>query len=238
MRQLPRNPWADLPTEPPYVAPADRATMARHPLASERLNLEMLPYPFQGPRAAEVLLLLANPGAGELGADYPAELLGERRKALTFAYSRDPRFATKTWWSARLRRLIEAVGIERVSRGTLSLEYFPYHSPRYKRFPEVLPSQRFGFGLLREALDADKLIVVVRRKKAWLEAVPELRDVDYIEVLNPQSGYISPRNVGQENFERIVERLRGSPSARGHPKFARGRAGVRRDCCECLQPLG
>lgn len=204
-----QNPWADLPAAPPYIAPCDREVLERHPQARDRLNLKILPYPFQGARDADVLFLLANPGAGELPPDYPSELVEERRRSLTFSHRRDPRFATPTWWHKRLRKLIEAVGEDAVSSMTLSVEYFPYHSRRYRRFPEPLPSQEYSFGLVREAIGAEKLIVVVRRKPAWLEAVPELREVDYIEVRNPRSAYISPGNLRDQGFARIVDRLLG-----------------------------
>jgi hypothetical protein len=208
-----QNPWADLPLEPPYLAPSDGVVMERHPQAYERLRLDLLPYPYQGARDAEVLLLLANPGAGDLPSDYPAELLEERRRALTFTNRVDPRFATETWWTKRMGPLIDAVGEDRVSRGTLSLEYFPYHSRRYRRFPELLPSQQYTFDLVREAIRASRLIVVVRQKRAWLEAVPELAETDYVEVKNPQSAYISPGNLRAEDFARLVTRLRGLPDS-------------------------
>jgi hypothetical protein len=202
------NPWADLPSEPPYIAACDREVLDRHPEARDRLNFEILPYPFQGAKEADVLFLLANPGAGELPPGYPADLVEERGRSLTFTHQRDPRFATPdTWWHRRLRKLIAAVGEETVSSRTLSVEYFPYHSRRYRRFPEVLPSQEFGFGIVRDAVSAGKLVVVVRQEKAWLRAVPELEHADYIAVPNPRVAHISPRNVGEDNFNRIVDRL-------------------------------
>ena len=88
----------------------------------------------------------------------------------------------------------------------LLVEYFPYRSSTWRPVPE-LPSQRFGFSIVEKAIDEGKLIVVVRGRRYWLDAVPKLRQYDYIELRSPRSGHLTPNNMGQEEFDRLLARL-------------------------------
>jgi hypothetical protein len=66
---VPRNPWLDLPEEPPFVLPGDRPHVEafnRHNADSAgrkyRLDLHLMPEPFNGNRQAKLVLLNRNPG--------------------------------------------------------------------------------------------------------------------------------------------------------------------------------
>jgi hypothetical protein len=53
-----------------------------------------------------------------------------------------------------------------------------------------------------------RLIVLLRSRKLWEHAVPELRRADVLELSAPRNQAISPRNVRGGGFARLVDRLR------------------------------
>ena len=93
------------------------------------------------------------------------------------------------------------------------VQYFPYQSLRRVHFPELLPSQRFSFSLVEKAIDAGKLIVVMRSRRHWLKAVPKLAAYGFSELRNPRSPYVTPNNMGQEQFDRLLARLESNALA-------------------------
>jgi hypothetical protein len=46
--------------------------------------------------------------------------------------------------------------------------------------------------------------VILRSRKLWEAAVPELKTVDAIELKNPRSPYLTPKNIPGDGFARIV----------------------------------
>lgn len=126
----------------------------------------------------------------------------------------DPRLAATSgaqWRKPRLRPLIEALGASGealVATGLSVAEYFPYHSISY-RWPPRLPSQEFGFHLVREAAVAGALVLVMRQWESWRAAVPEL--IGYPRLFrnpNPRQAAVSATNLGQATFDAVVAALR------------------------------
>lgn len=83
--------------------------------------------------------------------------------------------------------LVERIGREVVAQSLLVVQYFPYQSLTMRPSPEPLPSQRFSFSLVEKAIDAGKLIVVMRSRRYWLEAVPKLAAYGFIKLRNPRN---------------------------------------------------
>jgi hypothetical protein len=82
--------------------------------------------------------------------------------------------------------------------GFLCVEYFPYHSRRFKKPVQNLPSQQYGFHLVHRAIDRGAIIILMRSKRLWLEAVSQLHGYSRLfELRNPQNPAISPRNCPQ-----------------------------------------
>jgi hypothetical protein len=73
---------------------------------------------------------------------------------------------------------------------------FPVSHPRYAK--STLPWIKSGF--------VGKVVVGMRSKKYWLNAVPAVENVPFLK--NPRNPHISPANTGAELFQRIVEALR------------------------------
>ena len=216
------NPWVDLPTSPPFVAPLDAPLLSG---VSSRLQgrfalqLDLLPQPWTGSiHTAEVLMLALNPGFSEIDRvelkdhDYAEQW----RHALTFRtrtpfYFLDPAFQSTggfRWWHRRLRELIEVVGLEAVARKVMCVEHFPYKSISYRPLGATLPSQQFSLELVRDAMQRRKQLVVMRSERVWLESLPELRDYPYIRLSNHQNPYLSRAQMTEEQFARLVDTLR------------------------------
>ena len=56
--------------------------------------------------------------------------------------------------------------------------------------------------LIRQAIARNATILVMRKEKALLDAVPELSGYPYLRANSPMSGYVSQGNVPE--FERLV----------------------------------
>ena len=135
--------------------------------------------------------------------DYPFYFLNPRL--------RDPAHPSgPEWWSQKLRRLTDACGVETVAAKLACVELFPYHSRRYRAVGAILPSQRYGFELVRQAMARGAYLVMMRAKAPWLKAVPELAAYPYVELNSKQNVTISPNNLPPKQFDVLVERLKAS----------------------------
>jgi hypothetical protein len=217
-----RNPWSELRAQSPYVLDIDQASIYKYNAIhnnDERVIVESIPEPFIGnPQSAKVVLLSLNPGHSDddAKAHSDAAFRGAmshnlRHEAQEFPfYALNPKFswtACGNWWKAHTSTLQKAgLSWEAISEGLLVIEWFPYHSRRSGLpIKPVCPSQEYSFQLAREVLES-KIVVGMRSKKFWLNAVPTVHNVSFLK--NPQNPHISPANAGAELFDRIVEALR------------------------------
>ena len=215
------NPWTDLPTIAPYVIPQDYQFLKNIPWKNEdkaRYRFEMYPVPYIGnPKQAEVYLLSLNPG---FKINYKEEIINtefveQAKNSLTFTsnppfYFLDSRFSKTDgykYYYARLRQIIDHVGIEKVSNKIMCVEYFPYHSEVYKHFKSIIPSQEYSFTLVREAMKKNKIIIFQRSKKLWIKEIPELESYPTLQIKSFRSPYITKKNLGDEGFDRIIKAL-------------------------------
>jgi hypothetical protein len=222
------NPWKGLPAKAPYVLDADKAIVEAHNAKLEKnspyeLHLCVLPEPFLGRPDAPVVLLNLNPGWNEekdLSNHSRPEFIKKNRENLLHEPSEYPFYLLNpglkpnrtVWWEERLKALIKAVGLEEdglkaVAQNVLCVEYFPYHSKKYKKCKQ-LPSQDYTFALVRAAVERDAVIILMRGKKKWLNAVPSLSNSKRLfEPRNVQRPYISPGNYGL-GFEAAVAEIK------------------------------
>ena len=180
-----RNPWQDLPLNEPFVLPDDRAIADEFnasAIDNVKLHLELLPEPFLGCPDATVVLLNLNPGykPEDQQRHHNPEFIARSRGNLVHRpvaypfFLLNPDIPTSGYWKRKLGRLIESVGIDVVARNILCVEYFPYHSKKYQRGQTQLPSQQYGFSLVRQAIDRQAIIVLLRSERYWCEAVHDL----------------------------------------------------------------
>lgn len=76
------------------------------------------------------------------------------------------------------------------------IEYYPYHSTKGFPFPKNLPSYEFSNMLIEQAIQHNKLIIIMREKTNWLKRIPSLEGYDYLAFLKcAQGGYLTPENI-------------------------------------------
>jgi hypothetical protein len=102
---------------------------------------------------------------------------------------------------------LKTVPRELVAAQLLSVEYSPYHSERFGHHP-MLPSQEYGFHLVRQAVLRNAVVVVMRSLKLWQAAVPELIGYHRAFTLRSvQNVAISPGNC-PDGFGLLIEAFR------------------------------
>jgi hypothetical protein len=194
-----QNPWVELPDRAPYVLPSDRLAVmlfnAKVP-PDGALRLELIPEPFLGRPDAPVVLLNLNPGFDEREIRFhsnDALFIDLSRKNLLHEdmdypfYLLNPRISASLghqWWMKKLKEPICHAGLERVARRLLCVEYFPYHSQRYRAARRTLDSQGYSFDLVRQAIGRGALIVIMRGEANWVSAVRELASYGHAYKLN------------------------------------------------------
>lgn len=213
------NPWLDLPETAPYVLPQDHHRIAVFNRTADDetfIRLGMMPEPFLGNPAAPLVVLNLNPGFNPLavrnetqefyalsrnnlhheGGDYPFYLLTPSLDV-----------PGRSWWEKKLSHLIRAKGVKAVADGLLCVEYFPYHSTKFRHSKLRVPSQQYSFGLVRSAMARNAVIVVMRGEKLWSMALPELATYPRVYRLrNPQNVVITPNNC-PEGYANILGAL-------------------------------
>lgn len=220
-----KNPWIHLPRSSPHALKDDLPHLLsfnRSAKSQHRILLNILPEPFLGDPQAAVVLLSLNPGftgsdvMNHQRRDFRRAILDNlkhrKRRAWPF-YLLNPQFRDTggyTWWSQKLRLLSEEVGAQLVARHVCCLEYFPYHSLKYRKCRQI-PVQEYTFELLRSAMRRKALIVVMRSYRIWADAVPELKQYDrLLRLRNPQNPCLTSRNCS--GFKQVVRAINRAES--------------------------
>jgi len=215
------NPWRHLPASPPYLLPEDldmvTAFNART-TEKTRYDLALFPEPFFGRPDAPVVVLALNPGWHETDVQLHSnpDFASKARRSLTHTLELYPFLHLQPgaqtlgarYWNRKTRQLIETVGFDAVAKNLLCIQYFPYHSREYKPSAVSAPSQRYSFGLLRAAIGRQAEVVVMRSRRLWCLAVPELDSYAHLHVVrNPRNPALSPRNLGEDSFRALLARF-------------------------------
>ena len=218
MSDLESNPWVDLPNSAPFVLPGDESAIKAGGKRAGNLRLEAVPDPFIcDPARACVFLLALNPGFRPNGNNsFMNDPLYQAQTRANVLHEAKPPFYYLTagleasdgyrWWHHIFNSLIKAGLPELViAEHTMAVQFFPYRSETYADLGAWLPSQRYSHSLVRQAVKDGKHIIVMRSEKLWLSAVPELAGYPYVKVRNVRRPTLSPANLGQENFERLLD---------------------------------
>lgn len=183
------NPWVKLPLSPPFFLPEETQVIEdfnTYSLDKHRIRPELIPEPYLGDINAPIVLLSLNPGFSDGDIAFHNQdqyfIRGCRGNLLHEHseypfYLLDPKVSQSPghrWWIKRLRDPITAAGLKTVSNKLFCVEYFPYHSKRYRSIGRILESQRYSFHLVVKALHRNSLVVIMRSRRLWMEAVPEL----------------------------------------------------------------
>lgn len=228
-----KNPWLNLPEKPPYVLEGDNPNIwlfnNKKPKPEHFIHLCALPEPYLGNPNAPVVILNLNPGHSPIDAEIHAQphfAKASRDNLLHFResyplYLLDPELPSpgQTWWSSRLRELIDTVGLEKVAHNVFVAEYFPYHSSSYAHHRLHVPSQNYTFFLVRKAIQRNALIIFFRSVRPWRLAVPELNGYSRLAVVgNVQKPYLSRGNL-PNHFSEIVAEVGKTHIGANRPVF-------------------
>lgn len=161
------NPWKNLPETGPFLLESDREQILSFnekvkPIV--KIQHHVFPEPYIGNPKAPIILLNLNPGyADEDIAYYQDEfvfslwkknLLHEMMEYPFYILHPDfdQELGGTKWWRRRLRQMIEICGVKKVANHICCIEYFPYHSVKFKPQKSILESQKYNFELVQNAI--------------------------------------------------------------------------------------
>jgi hypothetical protein len=222
-----KNPWKHLPKTQPYLLKTDRDIIELFNKKNKgkdcMIKSELLPEPYLGKINAEIILLNLNPGFSESDKEfhqnnrYFREICRKNLFHKDFEYSfylLDPKISDSPghkWWidekKGRLRKLLEISDSKTIANKICCIEYFPYHSKKFKKIKEPLPSQKYTFYLVKKAIERKATIIIMRSKNLWFDAVPELKNYKTIYILkSPQNVVLSEHNCPKKSFN-LIEKI-------------------------------
>jgi len=215
------TPWRFLPSESPYVLPLDKEMIGRFnqsAVEDHRVQLDALPEPYVGNRNAPILLLNLNPGYDDKDPEIHANPAFQSLLRNNYLhepaeypfYFLNPNYVNpgRDWWEKKLKPLLALVPRVKLANSLFCVEHFPYHSRRYNHTKLALSSQQYGFSLVREAMQRQAVIVLMRASKLWRSAIPELNTYSRLCTLNnPQNVVISERNCPR--FDDVLRAING-----------------------------
>ena len=218
-----RNPWQDLPEYSPYLLEFDHKVVLSHNARVENDYKfkydDVLPEPYLGRPDAPVMLLNLNPGFKDediifYGQDLVRKLWRKNilHEEMEYPFylldtSLDPKLGGTKWWRKKLKELITTAGVKIVANNICCVEFFPYHSLKYKSLKAIIESQKYSFYLVEQAIQNGVAIIIMRSEKQWFSVVPQLSHYKRLYRLNNvQSPYISRKNcpIGFPVVERLL----------------------------------
>jgi len=231
-----KNPWIEMATDTSrksFVIKEEQSIIEKfNAKVSDdyKIHSSIFPAPFMGNiLTAPLVILVLNPGydVKEENAgyykNYESWWLKQIQhispvKDLPLFCLEDKYIIHSPYWKEKLQPLIDKVGKEKLSRNLAKIQFFPYHSkkfkPLYKKlikeegFGTYLPSQEYNFQLVRNVMERDAVIIIPRSRKFWFEAIPELQDYKKIFFTNSYGNIIfSEKNLGTISFHKIIEEL-------------------------------
>lgn len=179
------------------------------------------PNPYLGNPLADVLVLMANPGVNDKEKNPKFKMnpkkLEQNRQNLRHEnldsfksriHSPDKPDLESEWFKPRVRELVQATSVDRVTNGIFLVNFHAYHSRSWHPIPFTFPTQHYSFRLVSEAVSRNALIIMSRNMLGWFTAIPNLFDHrNRIEFESTRSVYLSEGNLGMSNFKKVVERL-------------------------------
>lgn len=215
------NPWKEISKEHPYAKCDETIIYSEKYKNRLQIDYGSLPEPYIGNLKSNILCLNGNPGPNQYNLEILDILLKELQKTLThnshhFMWLSKELEATNhwgvNWWKKMTKSLFDELGF---SPQLFVLEYFPYHSKKMFNFPK-LPSDTYRNYLLKQAMDAGKLIVVMRAESRWYQIKEDgigkrLKEYQNKIILrNPRRVYLSRNNMGEDNWKKFIETLKQS----------------------------
>jgi hypothetical protein len=218
------NPWLRLPEHTPFLLECDKHAISRFNATARDdyfIHSEELPEPYTGRPTANIVLLNLNPGFYERNEEFHSNgsynyFLKTHRANLAHAasdypfYHLDPNNSSSPgyyWWGRKLKQLINEYGVKKVAYEVCNFEYFPYHSRHFGYSKSIIESQKYTFYLVEQALQRNAIVIMMRARTFWEQAVPLLKTYPYHTLNSAQSASISEKNC-PNGYQAIVEALK------------------------------
>ena len=223
------NPWRDFAYNTPYILKSDLDHVNNRNLNTRSSNFiihtDLLPEPYFGNILyANIVLLGLNPGVSDDARRYECmtdyfvtthkkNLLHENQDYPFYLLDPHNHLAPgHEWWMNKFKPLLKnGISIENISKKICCLEFFPYHSKQYKHNVALLNSQKYNFFLLERAILRNAIIIVMRSENYWIQnSIPLYKyknSGNYFKLNSCQNVIISSKNLGFENFKKILSAL-------------------------------
>ena len=194
-----------------------------------KVHSEIMPAPFMGNvQTAPIVLLMLNPGY-----DQEEELKGYYKEYKSFwkneiqhiqsipelpLFCLDEQYINySNYWGKKLKPLTSITSKEKVAKNICKIQFFPYHSKKFKAiskkildkegFENYLPSQKYNFHLVNEAMRRNAIIIILRSRIMWFKAIPELKEYKNLHFTNSYLNTILSEGNLSETFPKIVNIL-------------------------------
>ncbi len=233
-----KNPWIEMATDTSrksFVIKEEQAIISKFNNRVEdeyKIYTSIFPAPFMGNVAtAPVIILMLNPGYDDNedvgGTNYYKKYENWWMQQIQhiLPYSELPLFCLEkeyitnsSYWNDKFKPIVEVVGRETVANNMAKIQFFPYHSRKFKALHKsllkeenfnYLPTQEYNFNLVRNAMERDAMIIIPRSKKYWYEAIPELENYKNKYFTNSYGNIIfSEKNLSTSTFDKLIGKLR------------------------------
>ena len=226
-----KNPWIEFQNNPKQdylVLEADKSVVDMFNKTADekfRIHTEIMPAPFMGNVLdAPILLLLLNPGFDEeeerkdyynLYRHYWENEIQHKHSItdLPLFCLEDNYVNFSNYWHKKLNHLILATSKEKVAKSIAMVQLFPYHTKKYKTIPKKiltghLKSQEYNFHLVQKAIERNATIIILRGRKLWYGAIPQLENYENLCFTNSYLNTILSKN-NLTAFDKIVEKING-----------------------------
>ena len=221
------NPWTKI-TWNNTVADCDKLIINPTFCAENGIDIANLPEPYTGNIDSNVVCLNLNPGIGKCDPCFRFDKKFLRLTRRTLRNQIDHSFWIDDdlkckhgglhegceWWKSRTNELRKELG--GIHLNMFVIEFFPYHTKSTIKFPQ-LPSDEYRNQLLNDAMDANKLIVIMRGKSLWYDIKDKsLGDVglrlekqytNKVLLSNPRNPYFTPSCIKGNDWMKLIQEL-------------------------------
>jgi len=191
---------------------------------SYRIHPEIMPAPFMGDILnSKIVILTLNPGYDpkeekegfytEYNHYWEKQIIHKFPVPEYPLFCFDEKYVKKSdYWKKKLYPLIQVSSVEKVSKHISIIQFFPYHSLKYRDIPkriskDYLVSQQYNFELVKKAIERDAIIIILRSKRLWLDAIPELVTLKKQGKLYNTNSYLNPI-LSENNLPKIFGEIK------------------------------